>query len=158
MAHVSSSNNCKTLSVRKLHNGWVFLHVLQSLWMKGWASNCACNLVVWAAKIKAKETVQIVHLNTKETKKAKPTQPNIASFSLNSLIFWSRSLCSKWLVSKAAEVAHSQDFEIATRKPNLQYIEDLDFLLPMKIINWHNSNSHVKKIWAVMIYRRAIRK
>lgn len=64
-----------------------FFYILQSLWMKGWASTCACNLVVWEAKIKAKETVQIVHLNTKETKKVKPIQTNIASFSLNSLIF-----------------------------------------------------------------------
>lgn len=75
---------------------------------------------MWAAQIKAREIVQIVHLNTKEIKKAKLTQPNIASFSLNSLFFWSRSLCSKCLVSKAAEVAHCQDFEIATRKPDLK--------------------------------------
>lgn len=119
--------------------------------MEGWASNCAYNLVVWAAKIKAREIVQIVHLNTKEAKKAKPIQPSIASFSLNSLFFWSKSLYSKWLVSKAAEVAHSQDFEIATRKPDFkkkEEEEDLDFfiLLPMKIISWYNSNNQVRQI------------
>lgn len=55
--------------------------------MTGWASNYACNLVAWAAKIKAREIVQIVHLNTKEARRAKPTQPNIASFSLNPEVY-----------------------------------------------------------------------
>lgn len=53
----------------------------------GWRDGQVIVPATWAAKIKAREIVQIAHLNTKEAKEAKSTQQNSASFSLNSLFF-----------------------------------------------------------------------
>lgn len=78
-AQVSSSNWRHFQSGSFTMREFLF-HILQSLQMEGWASNCAFNLVVWAAKIKVREIVQIAHLNTKEAMKAQPTQPNVAFF------------------------------------------------------------------------------
>lgn len=117
----SAGATTPALLALKFHNEWgFFFHVLQSLWMERWAGNCAYNLVAWATKIKAREIVQIVHLKTKEAKKAKPIQPIL--FHWIPYFFLSRSLYSKWLVSKAAKVAHSQDFPISNRKPNFKNI------------------------------------
>lgn len=48
----------------------------------GWKDGQVIVPATWAAKIKAREIVQIAHLNTKEAKKAKSTQPNSAFFLL----------------------------------------------------------------------------
>lgn len=100
----------------------------QSCKVCGWRNGqviCACNLVVWAARIKVREIVQIVHLNMKTVKKAQPTQSNIAFF-LRILYFYNSEVYvfNGWV----AKWQKWQDFEIATRKPDLES-RRLDFLL-----------------------------